>query len=121
MVDPFARIAATEEGQASNVYSHVVWMMTEGKVASEYPIDIGRGTATSSRIYLKPTGSIEPATSGSASKDGGRETFAILDESHLYITRELRNLAQTISQNTGKRKAADPWIAPAHKGEELDD
>ena len=57
------------------------------------------------------SGEIVPTTSGAASKDGGLETFAACDETHLYNTNKLRNMYKTVQRNLGKRKGdADPWI-----------
>ena len=49
-------------------------------------------------------------TAGAASKDGGRETFVVADESHLYVTAELRSMYATVARNCGKRKIAEPWM-----------
>jgi hypothetical protein len=104
---PFIRCLATEEEQAGNTYDNVHYMLSEGEVANQYRLDVGL-----TRTYIKEPGGgeIVPSTAASASKDGGKETFAVADETHLYITKELRKMYRTVSRNTGKRKEAEPWM-----------
>lgn len=112
VVYPFIRCLATEEEQSGNTYDNVTFMLAEGKAASEYRFDIGRSAATSTRVLIREAegGEIVPSSSGNASKDGGKETFAVADETHLYVTRGLRAMYATVSRNTGKRKAAEPLM-----------
>lgn len=109
---PFVRIMATEEDQAGNTYDNVTYMLTEGEAANEYSIDLGRTPETSSRIYIKEPGGgeIVPSSSGDASKDGGKESKATADETHLYILKKHRGMYRTVARNTGKRKEAEPWM-----------
>jgi hypothetical protein len=105
--NPFIRCLATEEGQAGNTYDNVYTMLTEGAAADEYALDVG---ITRTFIREPGGGEIRPSSSGSASKDGGLETFTVADETHLYISRELRGMYRTVARNTGKRKAAEPLM-----------
>ncbi|MDY7102130.1 MAG: hypothetical protein S0880_13165 [Actinomycetota bacterium] len=98
---------ATEEGQAGNTFDAIVVML--GHVAEHYAawypgLDVGI-----TRINLPGGGTIEPVTARAKSKDGGNSTFTVLDEGHLWDTRELHDLAGTIRRNLGKRHEADPW------------
>jgi hypothetical protein len=104
---PFIRCLATEEEQTGNTYDNVVFMLTEGAAADAYAIDPGL-----TRTFIKEPGGgeIVPSTSGAASKDGGKETKATADETHLYTSRELRTMYRTVARNTGKRKIAEPWM-----------
>lgn len=105
---PFIRCLATEETQSGNTYDNVRYMLEHVKTnfAQEYPgIDIGL-----SRTFLKGGGEILPSTAASASKDGGKESFVVADETHLYSTPELKRMHETIRRNLAKRKAADPWM-----------
>ena len=113
VVYPFVRIMATEEDQSSNIYDNVTYMLSNGRAADEYDVDIGRSAQTSTRIYLKGPngGEIVPSTSGDASKDGGKESHVASDEEHLMFSKKLRGMHATVSRNTGKRKIADPWMA----------
>lgn len=104
-IEPFVRCLATETEQAGNTYDNVFVMMTEGKVASKYPgLDVGL-----SRTLLPGGGEIRPSTSGAASKDGGKETFAVFDETHLYTLPAHTSMFKTVRRNLYKRKIADPW------------
>jgi hypothetical protein len=105
---PIIRIMATEEGQTGNVYDTIFYNLTDDEsLLSQIPgIDPGR-----TRIYLPFGGEIIPSTASSASKDGGRETFVVFDESHLYNTPELRRMYKTVTRNLVKRKAtSETWF-----------
>lgn len=104
---PFIRCLATEEEQSGNTYDNVAFMLREGEAANCYSVDVGL-----TRAYIKESGGgeIVPSTSGSASKDGGKETFSVADETHLYTSDNLRAMYRTVARNTGKRKAAQPWM-----------
>lgn len=103
---PLVRILATEEGQTGNTYDNVRVMLARGRIAGEVDgLDVGL-----TRTILPGSGRIEPCTAGSASKDGGRETFAVADEGHLYTLPELRRMYATVRRNLTKRKIAEPWM-----------
>jgi hypothetical protein len=104
---PFIRCLATEEEQSGNTYDNVYTMLTEGEAANEYAIDPGI-----TRTFIKEPGGgeITPSTASSAAKDGGKETFAVADETHLYVLPELHRMHATVRRNTGKRKKAEPWM-----------
>lgn len=102
---PFIRCLATEETQAGNTYDNVHFNLTEGPLAEFMPGD----AAGLTRVYLPGGGEIRPSTAGNASKDGGRESFVVFDETHLYTLPELQRMHATVRRNLGKRKAAEPW------------
>jgi len=109
---PFIRCMATEEGQAGNTYDNVTAMLSHlvEHFGDEFPsIDLGRGAQTSSRIFIEGGGEIRPSTASSASKDGGKESFSVFDETHLYVMPETRAMHKMVRRNLVKRKAADPW------------
>lgn len=111
-VYPFIRCLATEENQSGNTYDNVTVMLEHlvEQFGDEFPgIDLGRGAQTSSRVYIEGGGEIVPSTSSGASKDGGKETFAVFDETHLYVLPELRAMHRTVGRNLVKRKMAEPW------------
>lgn len=62
------------------------------------------------RVFLPGGGEIRPSTSSSSAKDGGKETFAVADEVHLYVLPALRTMHQTVRRNLAKRRAAAPWL-----------
>lgn len=113
VVNPVLRILATEEGQTGNVYDSIYYNLDDSEaplhqLVKVYGVDVGK-----TRVILpKATGggSIEPMSSGAASKDGGLETFVVFDESHLYNLPRLKEMYATVVRNLGKRKKiAEPW------------
>jgi hypothetical protein len=113
VVSPLIKCLATEEGQAGNTFQNVSF------VAGEWGPDVHpeiyggvsgvRKYQSASVVYLPDGGEIRACTAGSASKDGGKESFVVPDESHLYVLPELRNMYATVMRNLPKRKAAEPW------------
>jgi hypothetical protein len=106
---PFIRCLATEEDQSGNTYDNVVVMLTQGAIADEHQLRMGKEVGLT-RTFLPNGGEIRPSTSGDASKDGGLETFAVADETHLYVLPKLRQMYGTVARNTGKRREAEPWM-----------
>ena len=110
---PYIRCLATEEGQSGNTFDNVSSMMAHlvERHGDEFPgIDFGRTAQTSTRIILHAQhGEITPSTAAGASKDGGKETFAVFDETHLYVLPELRRMHSVVRRNLRKRRAAEPW------------
>lgn len=109
---PMIRPLATEEGQAGNTYGNVVVMLEHAR--DRYPDEWGFGMldigATRTLLGGRTGGEIRPSTAGAASKDGGKETFAVADEVHLYTTPELRSMHAMVRRNARKRRAAEPWM-----------
>lgn len=103
---PFIRCLATEEDQSGNTYDNVRVMLEHvaDKHGDTYRVDPGL-----TRTFIKGGGEIVPSTAANASKDGGKETFVVFDETHLYETPELRRMHATVRRNMAKRKAAEPW------------
>lgn len=106
---PYIRCLATEEDQSGNTYDNVVVMLTQGAAAEEYGLKMGKEVGIT-RVFLPDGGEITPSTSSSAAKDGGKETFAVADETHLYVLDSLRKMYRTVARNTGKRKDGEPWM-----------
>lgn len=103
IVSPFVRCFATEEGQAGNTFDNCFFMLSEA--VDHFPgLDVGL-----TRINLPGGGSIVATTSAAASKDGGKDTFNVFDETHLYVSAALKALHSTVIRNLMKRKAADGW------------
>lgn len=105
VVSPFVRIMATEEEQAGNVYKTIHHNLSDERAPlfelQAYGVQVGLG-----RILLPWGGEIRPSTAGAASKDGGSETFAVFDETHLYNRPVLREMYDTVANNLIKRKAS---------------
>lgn len=109
---PFVRCLATEETQAGNTWDNVTVMLDHlsAEHGAEFPsLDLGRSTQTSTRIYIAGGGELVPSTASGAAKDGGKESFAVFDETHLYILPELHKMHATVRRNLRKRMAAEPW------------
>lgn len=107
---PFIRCLATEEGQSGNTYDNVRVMLEHG--LESHPdvfagVDVG---LTRTNLLTSSGGTILPSTASGAAKDGGKETFAVADETHLYVLPELRSMHRTVQRNLSKRKAAEPWM-----------
>jgi phage terminase large subunit-like protein len=102
---PFVRCLATEEEQAGNTYDNIYFNLSEGPLGEDLP----GGAAGITRTFIPGGGEIRPSTASSSSKDGGKETCTIFDETHLYVTPELRRMYTTVDRNCRKRKDAQPW------------
>lgn len=110
---PFIRCLATEENQAGNTFQNIAYVMSEW--GPDMHPDIYGGITgakqyqSATALYLPDGGECRSSSSGAASKDGGKETFLVPDEIHLYVLRELRDMYATSMRNLGKRFRADPW------------
>lgn len=94
---PLIQLAAVSEAQTDNTMSLVIEMLGEGYAVDYYNLDIGK-----SRI-LVPGGKLEPVTAQAKSREGQRPTFAVLDETHLWVPSNGGDkLAATIRRNLGK-------------------
>lgn len=113
VVSPFIRCLATEEKQAGNTFQNIAYIMGEWGPDVHPEIYGGirgvRDYMRATALSLPDGGECVLSTAGAASKDGGKETFLVPDEVHLYVTQELRDMYATAMRNTGKRKHAQPW------------
>jgi hypothetical protein len=80
---PYIPCVATEEGQAGHVYQAAAFMLTEGAVSATPGLDVGQ-----TRTFTPRGGVIRPVTARATSKEGGRESFAVFDETSLDAGRE---------------------------------
>lgn len=103
---PYIRIMSTEASQNDNVYVHIKYNFTENENFSHL---FKSGEVGYNQVRIPGGGTIKISTASGASKDGGKETFAVADETHLYTNRELQKMYETVDRNTGKN---DPyaWI-----------
>jgi hypothetical protein len=110
---PFVRCLATEEGQAGHTFQNIAYVMSEWGPDTHPDVYGGITGAkqyqSATALYLPGGGECRASSSGSASKDGGKETFLVPDEIHLYVLRELRDMYATAMRNLGKRRHAEPW------------
>lgn len=95
------QIAAVSEDQTDNTYLALYQMLTanDHKAATALGIDDGM-----TRLFLKSRpGKLEPVTASAGSREGQPLTDAVLDESHLYTSRNGGvRLARTIRRNAAK-------------------
>lgn len=106
---PVVRIMATEETQAGNVYKTIYYNLNDAAAPlfqlQAFGVQVGLN-----RVVIPWGGEIVRSTAGAASKDGGNETFAVFDETHLYVTPVLHEMYTTVTNNLEKRKqGAEPW------------
>lgn len=115
VVSPLIKCLATEESQAGNTFENVTYIVTSWGRDAHPELYAGvsgaRQYQSATALYLPHGGEIRACTSGSASKDGGKETFVVADETHLYVLSELKSMYGTIGRNLGsKRKDSQPWM-----------
>lgn len=106
---PFIRCLATEETQTGNTYDNVRMMLQHAKDTGgrEFAgLDVGLTRV----LFNKDQGEVRPSSASASSKDGGKETFAVADEIHLYTLPELKQMHRTVMRNLAKRRAAEPWM-----------
>lgn len=107
---------ATEEGQAGNTYDNAYYMLHPDTCSPELLADYGRIDVGLTRINLpNRRGSIETVTAANESKDGGKSTFIVADETHLWLPPmtgrfKLGKMHQTMARNLLKRKIASGWM-----------
>lgn len=110
---PFIRPLATEEGQVGNTYGNVQTMLEHARDRFPDEWQFGLLDIGSTRTFIGKggrLGEVRPSTAGAASKDGGKESFAVVDEPHLYYLPELRQMHAMVRRNARKRKIAQPWM-----------
>lgn len=107
---------ATEESQAGNTYDAVYYTLHPDTCSDALLEDYGRLDVGLTRINLPDSrGFIEPVTASNESKDGGKSTFIVADETHLWIPPKagkfkLGKMHQTMVRNLLKRKFASGWM-----------
>lgn len=102
---------ATEEGQAGNTYDAIYYMLNPDTCSAELLQDYGKIDVGLTRTNLPDSrGFIEPVTSADSSKDGGKSTFIVADETHLWILPRLKRLHRIMTRNLLKRNVASGWM-----------
>lgn len=110
-------IFANDADQTGNTYENVGIMLGPDTCSDELladygKIDIGKNEQTSTRTVLPDhRGSITPKSSAPSSKEGGRTTFAVFEESHLMTLDGLKRTHRTVRRNARKRR--DTWLMHA--------
>lgn len=101
---------ATELGQAGNTYEAVRYMLAPDTASPLLVEQYGRIDVGLTRINLPNGGSVTPESAADSSKDGGKSTFVVADESHLWVLPRLKRLHQVVLRNLLKRKIASGWM-----------
>lgn len=100
---PMIRCLATEETQVGHVFATIHYNLTDEDTLLFRVPGVQAGV---DKILLPWGGDIRVSTASASAKDGGKETFVVFDESHLYNTPELRRMYDTVTRNLVKRKNA---------------
>ena len=102
---------ATEEGQAGNTYDGIYYMLHPDTCSDALLDRYGKLDVGLTRINLPDKrGFIEPVTSADTSADGGKSTFIVADETHLWVLPRLHRLHGIMTRNLLKRKIASGWM-----------
>lgn len=101
---PIIPMAATSEDQAEATLYGTFREMVAAKLGDLLDIGLER------TLLADGSGKVQLVSSSSASRDGGKETFVPLDETHLWHTPELKRLHAVFRRNLAKRRAAEPWM-----------
>lgn len=104
------QIAAISEAQVENSYAPLMEMLGQGKAQAEYRLDIGL-----TRILASRGRKIEKVTASPRSREGRQTTFAVLDETHLWIPSEHgHELAAVLRRNLAKKDGRSIETTNAH-------
>jgi len=105
-VDPMALCAATTEEQGDLVYGAFRAIVAASSVLTplyDVGLEVTYLVGQSGKIELKQS-------RNPAALDGGRPTFEVGDEGHLWHGPTLEEAFATLRRNLRKRHAAQPWI-----------
>jgi hypothetical protein len=100
-VPPLIQLAAVSEEQTENTYGALYNLLTAngGRAADELRIDLGRTRL----LLIDRPGELKPVTASAGGREGSRDTFNVLDETHLWTPRNGgTKLAATLRRNAAK-------------------
>jgi len=104
------QVAAISEAQVENSYAPLMEMLGQGKAQAEYRLDIGL-----TRILASRGRKIEKVTASPRSREGRQTTFAVLDETHLWVPSEHgHELAAVLRRNLAKKDGRSIETTNAH-------
>lgn len=96
---PWIVIAGVSETQTQNTFDAIRAMCEDSALVEDYGLDVGM-----TRI-LTATGKIVPITASSATQEGARPSFAIMDETHHWTaTNGGHALARVVRRNLAKSR-----------------
>lgn len=95
---PWINLAGVSLDQTANTMVTILSMIEQGTIADEYDLDPGL-----TRIYTPGGGRLVPITASSASQEGARPSFGLLDETHHWTESNGGHaLARVIRRNLAK-------------------
>lgn len=104
------QIAAISEAQVENSYAPLMEMLGQGEAQRHYRLDIGL-----TRILASHGRKIEKVTASPRSREGRQTTFAVLDETHLWVpTEHGHELAAVLRRNLAKKDGRSIETTNAH-------
>lgn len=105
------QIAAISEAQVENSYAPLMEMLGQGEAQRQYRLDIGL-----TRILASHGRKIEKVTASPRSREGRQTTFAVLDETHLWVpTEHGHELAAVLRRNLAKKDGRSIETTNAHR------
>lgn len=108
---PWIVIAGVSEAQTKNTMDAIRAMAGNPDFVEAYGVDVGM-----TRLLLPSGGKIVPATASAATQEGGRVTFAILDETHHWTESNRGHaLADVVRRNLGKMNGRSIETTNAHE------
>lgn len=100
---PWIVIAGVSETQTENTFAAIRAMCEDSALVDDLGLDVGM-----TRILLPGGGKIVPITASSASQEGARPTFAIMDETHWWTASNGGHaLARVVRRNLAKARGGD--------------
>lgn len=108
---PWIVIAGVSEAQTKNTMDAIRAMAGNPDFVETYGADVGM-----TRLLLPNGGKIVPATASASTQEGGRVTFAILDETHHWTESNRGHaLAEVVRRNLGKMDGRSIETTNAHE------
>lgn len=117
---PIINCFATEENQSGETYSAAAHIFQQLAASgwprrNGYKLDFGtnKGEKSTRTFIHTPWGTIgtaQPRTSSDSAAEGGQGTFAVADETHLWLSRLLKQLYETEVMNLGKGAGNEGWV-----------
>lgn len=106
--NPQVACLATSEDQTSKVYARMLYNCQHGPLADLR----SQGLDPANTRILHPDGGwVKPYAVNARAADGGLETFAVVDESHLFVEPKVKKLKETVERNLPKRFLdSEPWM-----------
>ena len=106
--NPQIACLATSEDQTGKVYARMLYNCQHGPLSDLR----SQGLDPANTRILHPDGGwVKPYAVNARAADGGLETFAIVDESHLFVEPKVKKLKETVERNLPKRYLdSEPWM-----------